>query len=201
MPPLEFPCFETADVSDWQGEPDHKNFREITEALRAAIAKTADVDRTPAQPPSPDAARRVSPSAMREPGVGAPSRSEASPPRSRWCSSLSDGLSGCRRSPRQQLSRRQRASAALSSAGTIPGARPGRHVHRRFDRRVAKPRVGADADQGARARAEVVPLHVADRARHRHRACETLRRAGFSCGSKPVQALPSPSMSLGPARC
>ena len=33
MPPLEFRSFETADVSDWQGDPGHENFREITEAL------------------------------------------------------------------------------------------------------------------------------------------------------------------------
>jgi hypothetical protein len=57
MPPLEFRSFETADVSDWQGQPDHENFREITEALRLAIAKTGAVDRTPAQPPSLDAAQ------------------------------------------------------------------------------------------------------------------------------------------------
>jgi TIR domain len=55
MPPLEFRSFETADVSDWHGEPDHENFREITEALRLAIAKTSAVDRTPAQPLSRDA--------------------------------------------------------------------------------------------------------------------------------------------------
>ena len=55
MPPLEFRSFETADVSDWQGEPDHENFREITEALRVAIAKTGAAARTPAPPPSLDA--------------------------------------------------------------------------------------------------------------------------------------------------
>ena len=54
MPPLEFRSFETADVSDWQGEPGHENFREITEALRVAIAKTGAVD-PPAQPLSLDA--------------------------------------------------------------------------------------------------------------------------------------------------
>jgi hypothetical protein len=53
-PPLEFRSFETADLSVWRSEPDHENFRELTEALRAAIAKNAGAQHEQREHPPTD---------------------------------------------------------------------------------------------------------------------------------------------------
>ena len=41
MPPLEFRSFETADMSDWQGDAAHDHFDELVGALRLAIERAA----------------------------------------------------------------------------------------------------------------------------------------------------------------
>jgi adenylate cyclase len=70
-PPLEFRSFETADLSVWRSEPDHENFRELTEALRARSP------RTPARDMNSESTRQQTERplpARREQGADGPTR-------------------------------------------------------------------------------------------------------------------------------
>ena len=70
MPPLEFRSFETADMSDWQGDAAHDHFNELVGALRLAIERAAAGNQVseaaPSMPPpvAPDGYQERRPRAL-----------------------------------------------------------------------------------------------------------------------------------------